>query len=101
MNFGEVLTIDDLGNHSAAAVIGLGILLAGPVNVTPDLRRKNFYEVEDGSTVYYIHVSPVRGTVFFLATWEKPAASRAPAHMASSVSYACFVPGLSAESIGK
>jgi hypothetical protein len=44
MNFGEVLTIEDLGNHAAAAVIGLGILLAGPVNVTPDLKRKGFYE---------------------------------------------------------
>jgi hypothetical protein len=101
MNFGEVLTIEDLGNHSAAAVIGLGILLAGAVNVTPDLKRKNFYEVEDRSTVYYIHVSPVSGTVFFIATWEKPAAPRAQVHMANSVSYACFVPGLSVESIRK
>jgi hypothetical protein len=96
MNFGEVLTIEDLGNHSAATVIELGILLAGTVNVTPDLKRKNFYEVEDGSTVYNIHVSPVSGTIFFLAAWEKPTAFRARVHIANSVSYACFVPGLSA-----
>jgi hypothetical protein len=101
MNFGEVLTIEDLGNHSVATVIELGILLAGTVNVTPDLKRRNFYEVEHGSTVYYIHVSSVSGTIYFLATWKKHTASRTQAHLASSVSYACFVPGLSAESIGK
>jgi hypothetical protein len=85
MNFGEVLTIEDLGSHSAATVIGLGILLAGPVNATPDMKRKGFYEVEDGSTVYYIHVSPVSGTIFFLATWKKLTAPTALAYIANSV----------------
>jgi hypothetical protein len=99
MNFGEVLTIEDLGNHSAATVIELGILLAGTVNITPDPKRKGFYEVEDRSTVYYIHVSPVSGTIFFLATWKKLTAPQAQAHRANSVSYAGFAPGLAAESI--
>lgn len=80
MNFGEVLTIEDLGNHSAATVIELGILLAGTVNVTPDLKRKHFYEIEDERTVYYIHVSPATGTIFFLATWENLRASSFPTH---------------------
>jgi hypothetical protein len=85
MNFGEVLKIEDLGNHSAATVISLGILLAGTVNITPDLKRKGFYEVEDGSTVYYIHVSPASGNIFLLATWEKLAAPQEELHMADSV----------------
>ncbi len=85
MNFGEVLVIEDLGNHSAATVIGLGIRLAGIVNVTPDQKRKGFYEVEDGSTVYYIHVSPVSGTIFLLANWENLAAPHAELHVADSV----------------
>jgi hypothetical protein len=85
MNFGEVLTIEDLGSHSVATVVGLGILLAGTVNVRPDLKRKGFYEVEDGSTVHYIHVSPVSGTIFFLATWKKLPAPPALAHLANSV----------------
>jgi hypothetical protein len=85
MNFGEVLTIEDLGSHSAATVVELGILLAGPVNVTPDLKRKGFYEIEDGSNVYYIHVSPVSGMIFFLATWEKLIAPPALAHIANSL----------------
>ena len=70
MNFGEVLDIKDLGKHSAVTVIRLGILLAGTVNVTPDPKRKNFYEVEGGSTVYYIYVSPVTGTISLIATWK-------------------------------
>jgi hypothetical protein len=70
MHFGEVLEIKDLGKHAAASVIRLGILLAGTVNATPDPKRKNFYEVEGGGTVYYIHVSPVSGTIFLLASWR-------------------------------
>jgi hypothetical protein len=71
MNFGEVLTIEDLGNHSAAAVISLGILLVGAVNVTPDPKRKCFYEIEGGQTVYYIYVSPFSRTISLLASWRK------------------------------
>ncbi len=70
MNFGELLEIKVLGKHSAETVIRLGILLAGTVNATPDPKRKNFYEVEGGGTVYYIHVSPVSGTIFLLASWK-------------------------------
>ena len=85
MNFGEVLKIEDLGNHSAATVVGLGILLAGTVNVTPDPKRKHFYEIEDERTVYYLYVSPVNGTIFLLATWEYLAASSTQPQMADSV----------------
>jgi hypothetical protein len=70
MNFGRKLEIRDLGNHPAVTVISLGILLAGTVNVTPDPKRKGFYEVQGGSTVYYICVSPPNGTIFLLATWR-------------------------------
>jgi len=73
MNFGPVLEIDDLGNHDAATVIQLGILLAGTVNVVADPKRKNVYEVEGGSTVYYIYVSPVSGTISLLACWTNVA----------------------------
>lgn len=70
MNFGKRLEIQDLGNHTAATVIALGILLAGEVNATPDPKRKGFYDVETDSNVYLIHVSPVTGTIYLLATWE-------------------------------
>jgi hypothetical protein len=73
MNFGEVLDIKDLGKHSAVTVIGLGILLAGTANVSPDPKRKNFYEVEGCSTVYYIYVSPITGTISLIAAWRNMA----------------------------
>jgi hypothetical protein len=69
MNFGPRLEIEDLGNHRAATVINLGILLAGSVDVMPDPKRKGFYEVEGGPTVYYIYVSPRSGTISLLACW--------------------------------
>lgn len=74
MNFGRVINIEDLGKHPAATVIGLGILLAGTVNVTPDPKRKGFYEVDGGRTVYYIHMTSSNRTIFLLATWENVAA---------------------------
>lgn len=84
LNFGQKLEIRDLGKHSAIQVISLGILLAGPVNVTPDPKRRAFYEVERGSTVYYIYVSPASGTIFLIATWRRrlPPAPELPAEVA-------------------
>jgi hypothetical protein len=73
MNFGPVLEIEDLGNHHAATLIHLGILLAGTVNATPDPKRNGFYEVEGGATVYYIYVSPVSQTISLLACWTNVA----------------------------
>jgi hypothetical protein len=70
MNFGEVLDIEDLGNHSPGTVIRLGIVLAGTVNVTPDPKRKNFYEVQQGTTFYYIYVSPITATISLIAAWS-------------------------------
>ena len=69
MHFGEVVEVEDLGNHPAVAVIRLGILLAGGVNATPDPKRKNFYEIQDNLTVYYIYVSPLSGIISLLASW--------------------------------
>jgi hypothetical protein len=70
INFGEVLDIEDLGKHSAGTVIRLGIVLAGAVDATPDPKRKNFYEVKDGATSYYIYVSPVTATISLIAAWK-------------------------------
>jgi hypothetical protein len=85
MNFGPVLNIEDLGRHSAAAVVELGILLAGTVDVTPDAKRRDFYEIQDGATVYYVYVSPVGGKIFLIAAWDNPVSSRAELPMADSV----------------
>jgi hypothetical protein len=70
MNFGKVLEVEDLGNHTAVELVRLGILLASTVDAVPDPKRKHFYEVEGASTVYYIYVSPVSGNIYLLATWK-------------------------------
>ena len=73
MSFGPVLEIEDLGDHYPATVIELGILLAGDVDVVADPKRKGVYEVEGGSTIYYIYVSPVSGIISLLACWTNVA----------------------------
>jgi hypothetical protein len=73
MNFGDVLNIQDLGNHSVATTVELGILLAGAVDATPDPKRKHFYGIEGGRMVYYVYVSPVSGIISLLASWESAA----------------------------
>jgi hypothetical protein len=76
MHFGERFEIRDLGSHSPATVTTLALLLVGTVNVRPDPKRKNFYEVIDGSQVYYIHVSPVTGIIYLLAVWQSAVVQR-------------------------
>ena len=77
MNFGDdAVEIRDLRNHSAGTVMRLALLLVGTVDVRPDPKRKNFYEVSDGSEVYYIHVSPVTGIIYLLAVWQSAVAQR-------------------------
>ncbi len=72
--------IEDLRNHPAETVEKLRELLASGAPAQPDPRRKDFYEVENGSRVFYIHISPLNGKVLLLATWlkdEQPAATMA------------------------
>ncbi|MCH8947531.1 MAG: hypothetical protein IH789_07860 [Acidobacteria bacterium] len=65
------LTIEDLRNHPAETIEKLrGLLTAGAL-AHADPRRPDFYELENGSQVFYIHVSPTNGKVLLLATWPK------------------------------
>jgi len=74
LHFGETFEIRDLGSHTPATVTTLALLLAGTVDVRLDPKRKDFYEVVDGSQVYYIHVSPVSGIIYLLAVWQNAVA---------------------------
>ncbi len=71
MHFKDEPTIEDLGKHPQEAVTMLRQLLASGARVQPDAKRANFYELEHGSDVYYIHISPVNGHIMLLATWTK------------------------------
>lgn len=61
--------IEDLRNHPREMVTTLQKLLASGACGAPDPKRPGFYEVQSGSLVYYIHVSPVTGKILLLATW--------------------------------
>lgn len=62
--------IDNLRNYPADIVEKLGALLVAGAQVYPDPRRREFYDVANGSRMFYIHVSPT-GKVWLLATWLK------------------------------
>ena len=63
------IQIEDLRNHPEEMVTTLRDLLAGGATIIPDPRRSGFYEVESGSLVFYIYVSPASGKILLLATW--------------------------------
>jgi hypothetical protein len=62
--------IRNLRDHSPETVDKLRALLASGTMARTDPRRKNFYEVEAGSRVFYIHVSPATNKVMLLAIWD-------------------------------
>ncbi len=77
--------LEDLRNHPPEALERLRALLAAGTEARVDPRRKNFYELQDGSQVFYIHVCP-NGNVLLLAIWGResdPASSRINAHAAA------------------
>ncbi len=65
--------IEDLGNHPAETVDALRGLLARGANTIADPKRNGFYEVDSGSVIYYIQISPTTGKVLLLATWQNEA----------------------------
>jgi hypothetical protein len=67
----ESLRIDDLRKHSTEIVERLRGLLAAGVLAQPDPHRRDFYELEDGCQVFYIHFRPSKRKVLFLAIWNK------------------------------
>jgi hypothetical protein len=89
LRFGQTPVIDNLRNYPEHLVARLGSLLRDGAAARPDPRRKGFYDVADGDRVFFIHVSPVSGNVWLLASWAVEAeaarpAPRVPAMVASS-----------------
>ena len=79
------LRIEDPRIHPAEVVTALRNLLAGGANATPDPKRAGFYEIENASRVFYIHISPVTGNVLLLATWPAENSSgERPPHSAAA-----------------
>ena len=62
--------IDNLRRYPSETVEALRDALVAGVIAAADPRRKDFYDLEAGERVFYIHVSPT-GTVLLLACWRK------------------------------
>ena len=71
MKLDNELNIEDPRHHSQERVDTLRQLLAGGARVEADPKRSDFFEVESGSEVYYIHISPITGKIVLLAAWPK------------------------------
>lgn len=71
MRLENELNIEDPRHHSPDRVETLRQLLAGGARVEADPKRSDFFEVESGSDVYYIHISPITGKILLLAAWQK------------------------------
>jgi hypothetical protein len=73
LKFNKAPRIEDLRNHSAESINTLRRLLQTGAPARRDPRRGDFYEVDDCSRVFYIHITP-RGKVWLLAIWAKDSA---------------------------
>lgn len=69
----QELVIENLRHYPAETVESLRGLLLGGALAHADPRHENFYELENGSRVYYIFLSPATRKVILLATWERDA----------------------------
>ncbi len=67
----KALVVEDVRKHPAGTVETLRALLAAGAVAQPDPHRKNFFEVQNGSKVYFVHVSPVTRKVMLLGMWSK------------------------------
>ena len=63
--------IENLRNYPAETVKKLRELLSVGAVAHADPRRGNYYDVENCSHVFFIHISPHNGRVLLLATWSK------------------------------
>lgn len=76
-------TIENLGKYPAESVEKLRQLLAIGAPANADTHRKDFYELQNGKSVYWIHISPVNGHVVLLAIWQKPRVTSTAAVLAT------------------
>ena len=69
MRWENEVQVQDIRNHRPELVHGLESLLLGGTSLTPDPRHPGFFEIHDGTQVYYIHIVPNTRKVLLLAAW--------------------------------
>jgi hypothetical protein len=73
LKFNQGVKVENPRAYEAGAVEHLQYLLKVGSPAERDPRRENFYELDGGNQIYYIHVSPVSGNVVLLAKWIRQA----------------------------
>ena len=71
MKIAAQFKIEDPRGHSPETLRHLREALVSEAPVNPDARRPNFFEVEAGDQVFYIHISPLTQGITLLATWAR------------------------------
>jgi hypothetical protein len=71
IKFNQGVKVENPRAYEAGAVKHLQYLLEVGSPIESDPRRENFFDVDGGSEIYYIHVSPVSGNVILLAKWMR------------------------------
>ncbi len=79
LRLNQNVTVENTRQHPAEEVEAVRKLLAAGAVAQPDPHRANFYELENGRRVFYIHISPVTGHVMLLASWRNDSARQAGA----------------------
>lgn len=67
----EQTMIENLRHYPPETIDSLHHLLAAGALAHADPRHENFYELENGSRIFYVYVSPASHKVILLATWRK------------------------------
>ena len=70
LQINEQTRIEDPRQYGSNVVNDLRNLLTAGGWAQRDPHRENFYELENGSHTFYIHVSPINGDVVLLAKWS-------------------------------
>ena len=81
--------IDNIHNYPQSVVERLLNVLTFGAIATADDRRKGFYDVTDGDRAFFIHISPVSGKVFLLASWRVQPELPLVARAASAGAFEC------------
>lgn len=67
------LQIEAPRNHSPETQERLRQLLDSGAPARPDPKRPDFFEIEDRTQVFYVHVAKASGKVTLLAVWDREA----------------------------
>jgi hypothetical protein len=81
--------IDNIHHYPENLVERLASALTEGAVAEADVHRKGFYDVRDGDRVFFIHISPVSGKVFLLATWRVQSELPLVARAASARAFEC------------